>query len=119
MRPVLVDAQGMHGMHGMHPSQNPATFEVPSAADLAALRPGHLVKVSNRRDRFWVTLTDARPDGELAGVVRDRLVAKQRYDRGDLIHFCTRNVYDTHPPLLRERRTGGFLSRLVRVFFSG
>ena len=118
MRPVLVDAQGMHGMHGMHPSQNPATFEVPSAADLAALRPGHLVKVSNRRDRFWVTLTDARPDGELAGVVRDRLVAKQRYDRGDLIHFCTRNVYDTHPPL-RERRTGGFLSRLVRVFFSG
>ena len=105
MRPVLVDAQGMHGMH---PSQNPATFEVPSAADL-----------SNRRDRFWVTLTDARPDGELAGVVRDRLVAKQRYDRGDLIHFCTRNVYDTHPPLLRERRTGGFLSRLVRVFFSG
>lgn len=108
MRPVLVDAQGVHGMH--------PTFEVPSAAELAALRPGHLVKVSNRFDRFWVTLTDARPDGELAGVVRDRLVAKQRYDKGDLIHFGTRNVYDTHPPI---RRSGGFLSRLVRVFFSG
>ena len=100
MRPLLVDAQRMH-------RDSPATFEVPSAADLAALRPAHLVKLGNRRDRFWVTLTEARADGELAGVVRDRLVAKQRYGQGDLIHFKKRNVYDTHLPLRR-----GFLSRL-------
>ena len=86
-----MDAQRMHREH-------PATFDAPSEADLAGLRPGDLVKVCNKRDRFWVTLTEAQPDGTLVGVVQNRPVGKQRYGMGDGIRFHVRNVYVTQQP---------------------
>lgn len=93
--PQLINAAAMASAH-------PATFEVPSKAVLAGLKPGRLVKVAVRlgtnAERFWVELTEikgailtGRIDNDLLGAGLHGLAYN------DTIRFSSANVYAVSP----------------------
>lgn len=84
----FVNAQEMHLL-------NPETFDVPSEAELAAIKPGDSVKVCTGGERFWVSVTVAS-ESMIAGTVDNQLVYTDRHGLriGDTIHFSRECVYD-------------------------
>ena len=88
MTEEFVDAQQMHRHH-------PGTFEVPSDRRLASISPGDTVKVCNRQERFWVTVSSV--DGEhITGVVDNQLMDDYGYNLGDSIQFEKRHIYSIY-----------------------
>lgn len=94
--PSLVNATAMA-------KANPATFDVPDAAELAALKPGDLVKVAIRigdtGERFWVELTEVNAS-LLTGRIDNDLLGAQLHgiQYNDIIQFTRDNVYSCTPP---------------------
>ena len=88
-RPFLVNAREMARQH-------PKTFQCPNDADCAELvRVGSFVKVCHDCERFWVQVTEVRPGGVLLGKIDNHLMcAGERLVRGEIIQFCTANIYD-------------------------
>jgi hypothetical protein len=86
-----VDAQQMH-------LQYPDTFAVPSEEELAAVKAGYSVKISNGKERFWVEITRRSRNGRLYGKVANNLVFDHGYDLGDLVVFKQCNIYDISTP---------------------
>ena len=82
----LLDAQAMHRKH-----RN--TFEVPSDAELAALRPGDYVKVCAGRERFWVEV-DEFDGATIHATVASALVLTSEHGlkSGDALAFEPRHV---------------------------
>ncbi len=67
------------------------TFHAPDPLQLEEIGVGHLVKVSNNYDRFWVLVTTV--DGQkIAGTINNELVG-QLGKFGDEIFFEKRHVY--------------------------
>lgn len=88
MDELFTDAQHMAKLY-------PATFEAPTAAELASIQPGSLVKVcAGEAERFWVKVT-TRTGDQLAGTVNNDLLYTDRHGLtfGDSIAFEARHVY--------------------------
>jgi len=88
MKLTFVNAQEMHQAY-------PATFDVPTAAELSAIKPGDSVKVCAADERFWVTVT-AVNDSEIQGTVDNALVFTDDHGLGygDAIAFRREHIYD-------------------------
>lgn len=98
-RPLLTDAQDMARKY-------PATFFVPSEADLAGIRPGFFVKVSpvaTRKvpsERFWVEVIAISDSGMVGRIDNDLLFTHAHgLSRDDLIEFEQRHIYLITAPL--------------------
>ncbi|WP_435008061.1 hypothetical protein P12x_005330 [Tundrisphaera lichenicola] len=87
MKNQFVDAQEMNRKH-------PTTFEVPSDAELAAIKAGDSVKVCTCDERFWVTVTEVS-EHRIAGTVDNDLIFTDEHglDYGDVVRFTRENVY--------------------------
>jgi molybdopterin converting factor small subunit len=82
----FVDAQEMNRQH-------PDTFDVPTAEELKALRPGMYVKVCACNERFWVLVT-GRDETGIVGIVNNDLVSTDHgLKDGDVVHFQERHIY--------------------------
>lgn len=77
----------------------PDTFEIPSAAEKARIKPGTDVKVGIilppesgfANERVWVKVTSVTNDGVIYGVLKSQpYVADAK--RGDVLHFSFDNV---------------------------
>ncbi|AYV85987.1 MAG: hypothetical protein Solivirus2_58 [Solivirus sp.] len=87
----------------------PSTFDAPDITDIAAVRPGNLVKISfpgsirSPGERFWVEVTKCEEQGgnafskRFVGIVSNILIFDRPYNRGDLVTFVGRNIYDIRP----------------------
>jgi hypothetical protein len=90
------DAQAMH-------AADPCGFQAPSAADVAALEVGDLVKIRAEAagERFWATITatdkrDADPfRHKFTAAVDSCLVRIVSFGRGDCIQLEGRHIYQT------------------------
>ncbi len=80
----------------------PETFEVPSDAELRAMKPGDYVKVARNGERFWVRL-DGYVGRKWHGTVSNDLVLNDDLKLGDSIFFARKNIYDTLYPKSRAR----------------
>jgi len=87
--PALVDAQAMHAAH-------PRTFAAPSAAQLATIAPGVLLKVGVRGERFWCVALCVDGERIAARVDNDLVVPanRRRWRCGDPIAVETRHALD-------------------------
>jgi hypothetical protein len=76
--------------------ENPETFTCPNDRDCERLKVGDQVKVSNGRERFWVTLTAIGDGGVLRGKCDNNLVCTDgsELELGDEFQFATLNIYD-------------------------
>ena len=95
---TLLDAQQRHAEH-------PETFDVPTPAEIAAMRPGDHVKIGATftptegidTERYWLLL-NATTDGErFTGVVDNDLVytAHHGLRYGDQLTVLSRHLMDT------------------------
>lgn len=85
----LTDAQQMA-------RDNPTTFEVPSARDLARLKKGDAVKICRNDERFWAHII--RIDGDTVyATVGSRLVMPKNADLPlhTRVSFEKRHIYQT------------------------
>lgn len=87
MDELFTDAQHMAKLY-------PATFEAPTAAELASIRPGSLIKICAGDERFWVKVTQRAGD-QLAGTVDNDLIRTDRHGLtlGNSVSFEARHVY--------------------------
>lgn len=93
----LIDAQEMA-------RACPGKFEVPGHTDLETIDTGHLVKVSNSHERFWVLVT--RADGQgITGTINNALVGPVG-KFGDELTFERRHVYQIYDRRPRLRPVG-------------
>ena len=81
--PVLVNAEQMARHH-------PLTFHRPNTDKI---KVGDVVKVCDDQERFWVQVTE-RWCNILHGRIDNELIGGQIYNYGDIIEFCTANVYE-------------------------
>ncbi len=56
--------------------------------------PGCFVKISNKRERFFVKVTKVLLDGTVQGVISNYLVCPAEYMYGDFVEFQKRNVLE-------------------------
>lgn len=93
----LIDAQEMH-------RQNPITFAVPSAHDLALIQPDDWVKICREGERFWCKVIGAAGK-HLIGEVDAPLVNPDNQDinvAGMRVRFEYRHICQIiRPPPLR------------------
>lgn len=82
---ALVDAEMMAAEH-------PLTFSRPTAAELDAIRAGHIVKVCDNKERFWVVVTAVDGD-KVTGIIDNDLVFARSYGLKTPITFHKRNIY--------------------------
>lgn len=82
----FVNAQAKHREH-------PDTFEVPTAADLGAVRPGDYVKICDKDERFWVKVTVVE-GSQFTGTVNNVLVFPHDFKDGDVLTFTQDCVYN-------------------------
>jgi hypothetical protein len=74
--------------------ESPDTFGAPSQEALAWLAEGDYVKVCGRAcERFWARIVAVNGEQITAEVSND-LVMESDYDKGDLIVFQKKHVYD-------------------------
>jgi len=88
-----VDAQEMH-------HNNPKNFYAPDEAMLNSIEPGNTVKVcANNTERFWVMITEVRPD-HITGEVNNDLVCTDEHGLSlhDTIQFEKRHIYQIYEP---------------------
>lgn len=83
----LIDAQAMHRKH-------PRTFQVPTAASKAAIKPGDFVKVARNDERFWVRVTGFEKR-RIHGAVDNKLKKRLNKDLplGKKIYFQKKHIY--------------------------
>lgn len=89
----LVDAQEMHRQH-------PDTFEVPSAHELATIKPGDYVKVCRGNERFWCRV-DGAAGKYLISTVDTPLVNEENADiniPGLRVRIEHRHIYSIMRP---------------------
>ena len=89
----LVDAQAMHREH-------PDTFDAPSDAELAAIKPGDWVKICREGERFWCRIVGAKGK-HLIGAIDAPLVVAENADisvPGRIVRFEYRHVYTIMEP---------------------
>jgi len=85
-KPRLINAKTMHKKH-------PHTFSIPSNEELKNISKGDYVKVSLKKERFWVLITKVIGN-KLTGDIDNELIKTKMYKYGDLIEFSKNNVYD-------------------------
>lgn len=73
----------------------PATFEAPSVEELAAVRPGSLVKIcADDVERFWVVVTEVAGDKVQGTVDNDLLHSSvHQLKSDDIVSFELRHIY--------------------------
>ena len=93
---IFTDAQEMHALY-------PDTFDAPSAAELASIDVGSVVKVcAHQSERFWVEVTSVDDAADVViGAVDNMLVGQHGFNCGDLIRFRKCHVYT-----ISRRRNG-------------
>lgn len=86
-----------------HNRKYPATFEIPSAEEIAQLKPGWMVKVAFATghyrfayERMWVILTSVNGE-DLEGVLNNDPVVLRACDGDYITGMKTKNVLDILP----------------------
>ena len=92
MRKELVNAQEMA-------QQNPDTFTVPTAEEMAAIEAGTYIKVCAEPERFWIRVESVNPDNTFTGrVEQSDMVFTQRHDykHDDEVTVKPENIYSIY-----------------------
>jgi len=84
----LVNAQKMNKKY-------PATFQIPTKKKLKKITIGSIVKVCDEKERFWVIVKE-KTSNQLVGKIDNNLISKSIYNRGDLIKFEEKHIYDIY-----------------------
>lgn len=82
----LVNARLMH-------FEFPETFEVPSDSEIKKMKPGNMVKVARKNERFWVRI-DGFVGRKWHGTVLNNLFLQEDLKKGDSIYFMRKHIYD-------------------------
>jgi hypothetical protein len=86
-----IDAQAMAVEH-------PDTFNAPTREELDQVQKGHVVKICDAKERFWVKVKSRQGD-LLVGLVNNELLNGQPYARLDTpISFELRHIYAIDSP---------------------
>jgi hypothetical protein len=84
---------------------NPNDFQVPSVDQLNNIKPQDTVKISNGKERFFVTVKKIYKNGNIVGFVNNILYCNSSYNYDDLVMFKKQNIYNIHTLKDRENIT--------------
>jgi hypothetical protein len=81
---------------------NPNNFQVPTIEQLNDIKVDYSVKISNGKERFFVTVIEIHKNDYITGIINNKLCFNSPYGYDDLVMFQKKNIYNIHTVEDRE-----------------
>lgn len=81
---------------------NPKKFQAPTIEQLNDIKVDYSVKISNGKERFFVTVIEIHKNDYITGIINNKLCFNSPYDYDDLVMFQKKNIYNIHTVEDRE-----------------
>jgi hypothetical protein len=77
-------------------------FQVPTVEQLNDIKPNYSVKISNGKERFFVTVKEIHKNDYITGIINNKLCFNSPYNYNDSVMFQKKNIYNIHTVKDRE-----------------